>query len=205
MAEYGSDIERIATNAANAAQARTMQMQGLIRTYVRQQQANQMGMGGGGMRIDKPGQSLRGGPPVGINGAGPSHGYHGNAHGRIRPNAPIVTIRDGQGHSVQVNKSVADDFKAFLRALKRTGYDIHSIGGYANRNIAGTNTRSLHSYGLAIDINPSANPVTYGRRSTNLPRGIGRLAARYGIAWGGNWNGSKKDTMHFSFPYFGTK
>lgn len=200
MAEYGSDIERIATNAATAATRRTQQMEGLIRQYVRQQQS---GMGGG-MRIDKPGEALRGGPPVGIN-IGPTHGYHGNAHGKIRPNAPIVSIRDGQGHTVQVNKSVADDFKAFLRALKRTGYDIHSIGGYANRNIAGTNTRSLHSYGLAIDINPSANPVTYGRRSTNLPRGIGRLAARYGIAWGGNWNGSKKDTMHFSFPYFGTK
>jgi hypothetical protein len=124
---------------------------------------------------------------------------------KVRPHAPIVSIKDFQGHTLQVNKSVAPNVRAFLKALKRTGYNINSIGGYANRNIAGSSTKSLHSYGLAFDINPSANPVTYGRRKTNLPRGIGRLARRYGMEWGGNWNGSKKDTMHFSFPHFGTK
>lgn len=203
--QYGSEIEYIARQSVANSMARSARTRGLIRAFVRSanQQARAM---------------ERNSPPVGLNagtgrgnrglGVGTIKGKGPGLQGPIRPNAKIVSIRDGQGHTVQVNKSVAPEFKAFLRALKRTGYDIDSIGGYANRNIAGTSTRSLHSYGLAIDINPSSNPVYYGRRGgmrENLPKGIGRLAKRYGITWGGNWNGPKYDPMHFSFPYFGTK
>lgn len=194
---FGSEIERIASNAAYSSGARSSDLANLVSMFA-------------SMQRQQP--SFRGprstGPPGGMTNNiknFKTKGIRPGVHGPIRPNAKIVTIRDRQGHSVQVNKSVADEFSAFLRALKRTGYKVHSIGGYANRNIAGTSTRSLHSYGLAIDINPGANPVTYGRRQTNLPRGIGRLARRYGLAWGGNWKGGKKDTMHFSFPFFGTK
>lgn len=193
---YGSELERIASESAGASSYRTNQLSGLISQFLAAR--NAASFSGPSMRrmaTPKRG-SVKNGPPISM---------HAGVHGPIRPNAKIVTIRDGQGHSVQVNASVADEFKSFLRALKKTGYDINSIGGYANRNIAGTSTKSLHSYGLAIDINPSDNPVTYGRRQTDLPRGIGRLAKKYGIAWGGNWRGSKKDTMHFSFPFFGTK
>ena len=201
--QYGSEIESIARQSVADSMARSARTRGLIRTFVRSanRQAKMM---------------ERNSPPVGLNAGTGNRGLSvgkvkaGNigVHGKIRPNAKIVPIRDGQGHTVMVNKSVAPEFKQFLRALTRTGYDIDSIGGYANRNIAGTSTRSLHSYGLAIDINPSSNPVYYGRRSgmtENLPRGIGRLAKRYGITWGGRWNGPKYDPMHFSFPYFGTK
>ena len=110
-----------------------------------------------------------------------------------------------KGRSLTVNRSMANNFIGFLNALSKTGYRVTSLGSYANRNIAGTSTKSLHSYGLAIDINPSQNPVTYGYIKTNLPPGVGQLAAKYGLAWGGNWNGSKKDTMHFSKPAYGTK
>lgn len=109
------------------------------------------------------------------------------------------------GFPITVNRTLADNFIGFLDALSKTGYKITSIGTYANRNIAGTNTKSLHAYGLAMDINPSANPVAYDKVITNLPKGVGRLAAKYGLAWGGAWNGSKKDPMHFSKPWFGTK
>lgn len=109
------------------------------------------------------------------------------------------------GFNLTVNRTLADNFIGFLSALAKTGYKVTSLGSYANRNIAGTNTKSLHSYGLAIDINPGANPVAYDKVITNLPPNVGRLAARYGLAWGGAWNGSKKDPMHFSKPWFGTK
>jgi hypothetical protein len=109
------------------------------------------------------------------------------------------------GFKLTVNRSMADNFIGFLSALSRTGYKVTSLGSYANRNIAGTNRKSLHAYGLAIDINPGSNPVAYDKVITNLPKGIGRLAAKYGLAWGGAWNGSKKDPMHFSKPWFGTK
>lgn len=142
---------------------------------------------------------------VGGGGKGGKIGRRVARPKNLHPNAPIVGIKDGQGHTVYVNKQVAPNFKGLLRAIKRRGYKIHDIYGHADRNIAGSSTPSLHSYGFAIDINPGANPVTYGRRKTNLPRGIGRIARRYGLEWGGNWNGSKKDTMHFSVPFRGTK
>ncbi len=116
----------------------------------------------------------------------------------------VRTVRTPYG-PITVNPQAADNFQGFLKALAGTGYNVTSLGSHAVRNIAGTNTPSLHSYGLAIDINPSQNPVRYGSVVTNLPKGIGRLAAKYGLVWGGLWNGSKKDPMHFSIPYNGTK
>ena len=117
----------------------------------------------------------------------------------------VKRFKDAHGHSMLLNPSVGKRFVGFLNALQGTGYRVTSLGSYANRNIAGSSTKSLHAYGLAIDINPAQNPVTYGHIVTNLPKGVGQLAAKYGLVWGGNWNGSKRDTMHFSVPAFGTK
>lgn len=123
----------------------------------------------------------------------------------VDPNAPMRTVKF-RGQSYTVNSTVAPRFQKFLRALGRQGYVPKSIGGYNKRNIAGTNTPSLHSYGLAIDIDPGGNGVQYGSKfNTTLPSNVGKLANRYGLVWGGDWKGSKKDPMHFSVPYFGTK
>lgn len=131
-------------------------------------------------------------------------GYNPPAKG-FNVNAPIVSQK-WHGFTLTMNKSVIGRFTGFLNALAATGYKIKSIGTYANRNIAGTNTQSLHALGLAMDINPSENPVTYnGHNITNLPPNVGALAARYGIAWGGAWLGNKRDPMHFSVPYGGRK
>lgn len=111
--------------------------------------------------------------------------------------ANLVTIHTPGGKPVTVNRDMANNFSAFLKALVATGYRIDSIGGYANRgNTSNPSVKSMHAYGLAIDINPSQNP--YGHSLvTNMPPGVGRLAAKYGLQWGGNWN-SVKDAMHFS-------
>lgn len=144
---------------------------------------------------------------VGGSSGGGSPGKYGKARGigvgRNLAHFDWNGRRAGGG--MTLNASVGNRFTGFLRALAGTGYRITSLGSYANRNIAGSSTKSLHAYGLAIDINPAQNPVTYGRPVTNLPRGVGQLAAKYGLVWGGNWNGSKKDTMHFSVPYGGRK
>lgn len=132
-------------------------------------------------------------------------------------NAPVpkggpLDINAGLGHykfrnfNLTLNRSVANRFIGFLGALWAQGYRPKSIGSFSDRNIAGTNVKSLHAYGLAIDIDPSKNPVTWnGQIITALPPGVGALAARYGLVWGGNWHGSKRDTMHFSVPYGGRK
>lgn len=103
-----------------------------------------------------------------------------------------------------VNASVAGRFQGFLKALYAKGYRPRSIGGYSNRNIAGTGTKSLHAYGMAIDIDPSRNPIYYNGRGGRhgLPSNVGALAAKYGLSWGGNWRNTK-DYMHFSVPYGG--
>lgn len=121
---------------------------------------------------------------------------------RINPNAPIQTVT-WRGRSFQVNRQVAPIFIAFLDDLYASGYRPVSIGGHNDRNIAGTNTPSLHSYGLAIDIDPGRNPVgPAGSNNHALPPNVASLAAKYGLSWGGTWN-SYRDPMHFSVAYGG--
>lgn len=123
---------------------------------------------------------------------------------QINREAPIQTV-NWRGRSFQVNKQVAPIFVAFLDDLYSTGYRPVSIGGHNDRNIAGTNTPSLHSYGLALDIDPGQNPMYYNspqHQQHALPPNVGAIAAKYGLAWGGNWKNSK-DYMHFSVPYGG--
>lgn len=117
----------------------------------------------------------------------------------------LTTIMS-HGKRVTVNSAVAGRFKGFLDALWKTGYHFSSVGGYSNRNIAGTSTRSAHSYGYAIDIDPSRNPIYYNSKGGvyALPKNVGALAAKYGLHWGGNWH-TRKDYMHFSVPTHGVE
>jgi len=79
-------------------------------------------------------------------------------------------------------------------------------GGWNWRYIAGTNRRSLHSYGIAIDLLPIdlRGRSTYWQWGTvdfdNLylpPAAVVRAFEFYGFLWGGNW--SLIDTMHFEY------
>jgi hypothetical protein len=116
------------------------------------------------------------------------------AHGqRLAP----ISLADGR--SVLVNADYAPNFQGLVRDLEARGYVINSLGGYNNRNIAGTNTLSNHAFGNAIDINPSANPhLKDGRLVTDIPD-ASALAQKWGLGWGGNWR-SSKDAMHFEVP-----
>lgn len=148
---------------------------------------------------------------------------NGGGHGLVPANAPLppwsnggpladlnpkakLKTYDWRGFNLTLNSSVASRFISFLDALWKKGYKPKTIGSYADRNIAGTNTPSLHSLGLAIDIDPGLNPVNRDKNHKDdvfaLPPGVGALAAKYGLNWGGSWN-SYKDYMHFSVPYGG--
>lgn len=146
--------------------------------------------------------SVTGGPATGTGTS-----YYTQSPEWLDINAGLTTFK-AAGHSWTLNASVAPRFKAFINALAATGYKIKSAGSYADRNQAnGSGNRSLHSYGLAIDINAfqhgnSYNPGNTGVHQTNLPKGISALAAKYGLVWGGDWKNSK-DYMHFSVPYNG--
>lgn len=104
------------------------------------------------------------------------------------------------GKRVTVDASMVGRLKAVERVWLEhgghSGYRIDVIYGYADRNIAGTNTKSQHSHGYAVDINPSRNPMG-SKLVTDMPDWFVQAFIDNGFGWGGNWK-SKKDAMHFS-------
>ena len=80
-----------------------------------------------------------------------------------------------------------------------------SAGGtYKCRPIKGSSPPrySLHSYGIAFDLNPRANPqrrpLTYDYPHTFLERMKGiRANGKTAVAWGGDWSGVPPDAMHW--------
>lgn len=131
---------------------------------------------------------------------------------------------------IVVNKSVQDDILQIFDLIRSERFPIarcipivkynwsdnasmldNNTSSFNYRNIAGTNRLSLHSYGLAVDINPMNNPVIYenGRIS---PKGakydttkagtlfsnnaIVKKFKELGWRWGGEFK-SFKDYHHF--------
>jgi hypothetical protein len=68
-------------------------------------------------------------------------------------------------------------------------------GCYAPRRIRPGGALSLHAWGLAVDLNASANP--HGGRSAQ-DRRLVRTMERHGFSWGGNFP-TRPDPMHFEF------
>ena len=110
--------------------------------------------------------------------------------------------------NVQVNKSpwkrvyINKDFKARVKVafanLEKAGLhtEIKTFDGcYVDRKVRGANTRSLHSWAIAFDMNASLE--SSGQTRTNwTPRFVAIMKAA-GLFWGGDWKG-RKDPMHFA-------
>ncbi|MGD9724526.1 MAG: M15 family metallopeptidase [Pirellulales bacterium] len=110
----------------------------------------------------------------------------------------LKTITTAGGARFTVDADYADKFLGLANDLEASGYPIkgEQSGGYNDRNIDGTNTKSNHAYGRAIDINWTDN--ARGKRGT-IPEELARnLADKYGMTWGGGWN--NRDDMHFEIP-----
>lgn len=83
--------------------------------------------------------------------------------------------------------------------MKR-GYRLHYgwCWGFADRAIAGTKIPSLHSWGLAVDINAPRNPRE-DPVHTDMPGWMPNLWNRYGFRWGGDYQHTTPDPMHYEF------
>jgi hypothetical protein len=82
-----------------------------------------------------------------------------------------------------------------------TKYLVPSAGTYNCRAIARTSRKSMHGYGVAIDLNTkySAYWQWDGAKgwSNQIPREIIDIFEKHGFIWGGRWY--HYDTMHFEY------
>lgn len=108
-------------------------------------------------------------------------------------------VQGGGGAKFRVASDYAPRFAGLVADLEAAGVAVKGdqSGGYANRNIAGTNTKSRHASGEAVDINWTDNPRgASGEISKQIsPDKIRDLAAKHGLKWGGDWK--NPDPMHF--------
>jgi hypothetical protein len=117
------------------------------------------------------------------------------------------------GRKLQVSKVNGVDarLRAVSQALLQLPASLRAqvaevAGAFNYRPIAGTERKSAHSYGIAIDVAPQLAdywrwrehgiepPQRYRNR---IPRAIVASFERQGFIWGGRW--SHYDTMHFEY------
>jgi len=124
------------------------------------------------------------------------------------------------GNSVTVHSDIAEvlsQVEERIMAAAKTDPQVLSwitnIGemhGWNWRNVAGSQSRSNHSYGIAIDILPKSlgGKATYWQWTTNWwnipyegryhpPDTVIKSFEAYGFIWGGKW--TYFDTMHFEY------
>lgn len=107
------------------------------------------------------------------------------------------------GSEITINKLLPpylDEIQKEVNETK-TGYNFTNITTYNNRSKIGGGGKSLHSWGIAVDINPESNPYqpgNYGPPQSDIPIQIVNIFKKYGFAWGGDWPG-ERDPMHFEW------
>jgi hypothetical protein len=142
---------------------------------------------------------------------------------RGQTEARIVTVKL-MGFEVRVHQQVAAPLEEVNRDLEvliatdpgvqRFIAGLKGLAGYNWREIAGTRSRSYHSYGIAVDLAPKSfgGRHTYWRwalpqieefyaipyeRRWMVPQQIVEIFEKRGFIWGGKW--FFFDTMHFEY------
>lgn len=113
-------------------------------------------------------------------------------------------IRDftAGGRTFHVHDAARPLFHALIIMMGRNGVDIDAgildDWSYVNRDIRGyPGSKSMHSWGLAIDIDATKNAL--GSTTTSFPvEKTRKAAAACSLDWGYDWT-SRKDPMHFEF------
>lgn len=113
-----------------------------------------------------------------------------------------IKVIEVAGLRMMVRIETAPLFHALILLMERHGVDLskqHDDWSLCNKGIEGYSAehRSLHSWGLAIDLDAMKNP--YGATKTSFPVMDTRKAAEdCSLDWGYLWNGTK-DPMHFQY------
>jgi hypothetical protein len=97
---------------------------------------------------------------------------------------------------IYCNKDMVKPLTKAFKALIKTGLvdELKTWDGCFNiRKIRGGNQMSLHSWGIAIDVNAFENGLG---REPKLSAEFVKCFTDAGFEWGGHWK-SRKDGMHF--------
>lgn len=120
----------------------------------------------------------------------------GNSENAVRKNLVTVNMF---GKNLPVNKLAKDAFEKVNSELQgKTNYKFYDLGTFNwRRNVNSPSKQSLHSFGIAIDINPNENP-NGNPCKWDLPQVVIETFKKNGFRWGGNYN-KTCDTMHFEW------
>lgn len=97
---------------------------------------------------------------------------------------------------IYCNRDIIGPFTRAFKSLISTGCvkELKTWNGcFQIRKIRGRSSMSLHSWGIAVDLNSSWNPL--GGKSTLSPEFV-KCFTDAGFFWGGNFK-NRKDPMHF--------
>jgi hypothetical protein len=141
---------------------------------------------------------------------------YGNTKKKVEQNlVEIIWAPKLDGRKIKVTKinGVANKIKAigeYLDNYPELKPFIHDIGGsYKWRKVKGTNRLSLHSFGIAIDLNVKQSSYwewdckctdehqILAPHLSKIPQIIIDTFEKYGFIWGGKWY--HYDTMHFEY------
>lgn len=117
----------------------------------------------------------------------------------------VAILGDGRVWNLRVATPTVPAWKLFAQAQDEYNYYFTDINGgtYKCRPIAGKTVYSLHSYGIALDINPDENPQkrplthNYPPGFIKTLEGIRTKNGKQVFAWGGRWTSVAPDAMHW--------
>lgn len=113
---------------------------------------------------------------------------------------PILKPNSTKYFKFQCHKKIKENILEIFTEYKDNKYDnaypIRLLGGFVPRHKFWNPKRSIsiHSYGLALDINWDTNPV--GKRG-DMPDYVIELFTKHGWTWGGSWK--QPDPMHLEY------
>lgn len=123
--------------------------------------------------------------------------------------ANMILVRDLPGvPKLYVHRKIVEPLRAALdKSAEMMGWHPTTIGCFAVRNKRGGSGLSLHAFGAAVDVDADTNPMLLDcppsdpRRVTGktIPDEVVDIWRAEGWNWGGGWQGSRYDPMHFQF------
>lgn len=116
--------------------------------------------------------------------------------------ANLVPVVLHTGQTVLLHKKISVEFpKLFAQACAASGHTPKSVQTFMARhtNWDPNGNLSYHTYGAAVDFDPTLNGrgVPLGKTELDKHPEFVRTFERAGWTWGGRWKGENRDAMHF--------